>query len=121
MDRCDKRDPETVTAHSLGKLLPPSAVQVAAFHTAVLRGDKPMARQFVKAGIPIDVPNHNGWTAIHIAALHNYRDVVRLLADSAAKLNLSEPQTGMTYYHNTMTGETSWQAPVELPYFVTTR
>ena len=33
----------------------------------------------------------------------------------------AEPQTGRTYYHNTMTGETSWQAPVEVPYVVTTR
>eukprot|EP01048_Picozoa_sp_COSAG05_P011513 COSAG05_NODE_1087_length_5921_cov_15.803332_1_plen_1334_part_10 len=94
VDRCDKRVGESAT--DTGKLVPPSAEQVAAFHTAVLRGDRPMVRQFVKAGIPIDVPNHNGWTGIHIAALHNYRDLVRLLADSAAKLNLSEPQTGMT-------------------------
>ena len=47
-------------------------------------------------------------------------------ASSAVELSSSvwqshvEPQTGMTYYHNTTTGETSWQAPVELPYFVTT-
>ena len=62
----------------------------------VLRGDIPIVRQFVKAGMPIDTPNHNGWAAIHIACLHNYSKLVGLLAGAAAKLNTAEPQTGMT-------------------------
>lgn len=54
VDRCDKEntDPDHPTV-PVGKILPPSDAQVAAFHVAVLRGDVPIVRQFIKAGIQV--------------------------------------------------------------------
>ena len=97
VDRCDKEntDPDHPSV-PVGKMLPPSDAQVAAFHVAVFRGDVPIVRQFIKAGIQIDVPNHNGWSAVHIACNNNYTALVKLLAGSACKLNTTEPETGMT-------------------------
>jgi ankyrin repeat protein len=89
VDRCDKKN-------ELGEMMPPSPQHVSCFHTAVLRGDVQMCRQFLKAGMHVDTPNHNGWAAVHIACLHNHQSLVALLANCAAKLNTSEAQTGMT-------------------------
>jgi ankyrin repeat protein len=97
VDRCDKENTDPDGPVPVGKMLPPSDAQVSAFHTAVLRGDIPIVRQFVKAGMPIDALNHSGWAAIHVAC-RDHRDgaLVKLLAGAACKLNTAERTTGMT-------------------------
>lgn len=57
VDPCTKENTDHNGPVPVGKLLPPSKAQVKSFHMAVLRGDKIIVREFIKAGMPIDVPD----------------------------------------------------------------
>ena len=96
VDPCNKENSDPDGPVPVGKLLPPSNAQVKAFHMAVLRGDKPIVRKFIMAGMPIDARDKRGWAAIHVACHNNHGDLVKTLAGAACKLNTSEATTGMT-------------------------
>lgn len=58
-------------------------------HFAVDRGVLDVVSYFLsKNQIPINAQNERGWTALHLAAGHNYLSIAKLLLDHGADVNI---------------------------------
>lgn len=74
-DPLDRRDPE------LG---------YAPIHIAARMGNAPMVAALLDLGIPVELKNRNGHTALHIAATEKVESVIRLLLERGADPNLGD-------------------------------
>ena len=57
---------------------------------AVRQGDLELIKMLVEHGVPVDQPNPWGETALQIAALNWYPDIVDLLLRAGANVNLTD-------------------------------
>ena len=57
------------------------------FMTAARKGDVSKVAEMVEAGMPVDITDEVGWTALITAAINNRTDVVRCLLDKGANVN----------------------------------
>ena len=66
---------------------------------AVNNGDVSKVVEMVEAGMPVDITNEDGWTALIIAAIKNQTDVVRCLLDKGADVDKQHHRWGFTVLH----------------------
>jgi ankyrin repeat protein len=75
--------------------------KVTPLHLAVDNGDYRLVERLLERNYDniINARDNFGWTPMHIAALHNDTDIVQLLIEKGAKVNLkdSEQNTPLTY------------------------
>ena len=61
---------------------------ISSFHYAAYGGDVHEVRQLLDAGVPIDSRGEIGSTALHGAAISKRTEVVRLLLEKGANVNI---------------------------------
>ena len=66
--------------------------------SAARKGDASKVVQMVEAGMPVDITDGIGWTALIRAAMSNRTDVVRCLIDKGADVN-KQAGSGWTALH----------------------
>ena len=71
---------------------------VKRFMSAARKGDASKVVQMVEAGMPVDITDGIGWTALIRAAVSNRTDVVRCLIDKGANMN-KQAGSGWTALH----------------------
>lgn len=69
---------------------------VVRFHEACASGDTKMAYQCIHRGIDCDARNRNSFTALHFACLTGQSQIVEMLFDNGADINIQEYRGGMT-------------------------
>lgn len=68
--------------------LPPEALQLATkLFDFAREGRTPELRQYVTAGIPVNLTNHKGDTLLMLAAYHGHVETVRMLIERSADVN----------------------------------
>lgn len=60
---------------------------------AVVAGDTEMARTYLEAGVPVDAPCEQGYTALHHAAWYGHTDILRLLLEHGANVHARNAAT----------------------------
>ena len=60
---------------------------VRSFTYAARRGDVSKVADMVQAGMPVDIDDEDGWTALFRAACYNRTDLVRYLLNNGANVN----------------------------------
>jgi ankyrin repeat protein len=60
------------------------------FTTAIYVDDMPEVRQLLASNVDVTIPNHTGYTALHIAACKNNTDACQMLIDARANVNASD-------------------------------
>ena len=70
---------------------------------AACDGDVSKVVEMVEAGMPVDITDGVGWTALIRAAMNNRTDVVRCLLDKGADVNKQHPEAmAMLHFANIM-------------------
>lgn len=65
------------------------STQCHLLHFAADDGLTNIARLLIEKGqIPVNTLDQSGWTALHIAAGHNHLDIVKLLLQNGAQVNI---------------------------------
>ena len=72
---------------------------VRSFTYAARRGDVSKVADMVQAGMPVDIDDEDGWTALFRAACYNRTDVVRYLLNNGANVN-KQDSLGWTVLHH---------------------
>ena len=72
---------------------------VWSFHDAARKGDFSKVVDMVEAGMPVDIADANGKTALMWAASHNFTDIVRFLLMKGADVDKRNP-VGDTALHD---------------------
>ena len=72
---------------------------VWSFHDAARKGDVSKVVDMVEAGMPVDIADTNGKTALMWAASHNFTDIVRFLLIKGADVDKRNP-VGDTALHD---------------------
>ncbi len=58
-------------------------------HFAIDDGLIDMARLLIEKGnIPVDTLDQSGWSPLHLAAGHNFTDIVKILVKNGADINI---------------------------------
>ena len=68
------------------------------FLYAAFAGDVRTVERLLQNGVPVDVSNEYGWTALHRAAKHNREDIAKQLLQAAADVN-KQTNNGDTPLH----------------------
>lgn len=72
---------------------------VLQFHAHAAANDADSVQKALKRGMPADVPDHAGRTALHAACLHGQEDVVSVLLRAGADIDAVEGQRGDSALH----------------------
>jgi cytohesin len=67
---------------------------------AVHVGKREAVQSLIEAGAYIDAKNEKGRTALHFAAMLDYRDILELLLDKGADVNAKDEEHGYTALHH---------------------
>lgn len=57
---------------------------------AAVKGDAPKAGELIRKGAQVDAADGDGWTPLHIAACHGYRDVAELMVVKGADVDAAD-------------------------------
>ncbi len=66
-------------------------------HDAVLKDELDTARQLIANGFPVDARNHQGRTALHLAAIHDREDFAKLLIEAGADIRKLTPRQAIEF------------------------
>lgn len=69
----------------------------AAFLKAALTGNLPDVEKMLKEGINVDLQSPEGFTALSVAAQNGHQEVVKLLLNRKAAVDLANVQGGNTF------------------------
>ena len=69
----------------------------ARLHAAVLKSETDTARQLIADGFPIDARNHQGRTALHLAAIHDHVAIAKLLIEAGADIEKATPRQSIEF------------------------
>lgn len=64
--------------------------QVPVLHTAILNGDSVWVKMLLEYGAPVDEQNCNGETPLQLAAVNWYSEIVHMLLEAGANVNLCD-------------------------------
>ena len=60
---------------------------VGSFLEAAIKGDVKTIKRMLRNGMPVDVSDGDGWTALHWASMLNQTDVIKHMLDEKANVN----------------------------------